>query len=374
MVDGWKIMADIINGLFGVDPAQYQQQQQLAQASANMKLAQMDPLQARKFSVMQAGTDLGNLGMNLLGIQDPMMQKATMAKQLASQFDLTTSDGLKQYAQALAQQGAPDLAQMAFARSQEVEKTTLSNRKLTAETEKIELSAAQEEKLRKELAALGPMATEKDIINVVSRYGSPDKILSVLTGSLDRRARIAAASAGEGGVGQAGPVGKAGAYRDINGMVHGVGEMKIVNEEFRGAEKLMQTLNDITATDVKNAKSFVDWTERGSTAKAFASSKTLQAQSKIAASQLMQQIESLPKGSASDADMRAAMKNFPGYSDPAALAEWVNETKIKLQRSLTRLSDQFGLRTNITSSGKIDLKAQPASATNDEDLIAKHLK
>jgi len=107
-------MADIVNGLFGIDPAQYQQQQQLAQASANMKLAQLDPLQARKYSIMQAGTDLGNVGMGLLGIQDPMLAKATELKQIASQFNTTTPKGLEQLAAAVAQK-YPQEAQQAIA-------------------------------------------------------------------------------------------------------------------------------------------------------------------------------------------------------------------------------------------------------------------
>lgn len=89
----------------------------------------------------------------------------------------------------------------------------------------------------------------------------------------------------------------------------------------------------------------------------------------------MQQIESLPPGSASDADMRAAMKNFPGYGDPDALAEWINSTKAKLQRSLGRLSDQFGFKPTVTSSGNIDLKTKPAASAvsaSDMDLITKY--
>ena len=109
--------------------------------------------------------------------------------------------------------------------------------------------------------------------------------------------------------------------------------------------------------------------------KSFATKKTLTAQSKIALSQLMQQIESLPPGSASDADMRAAMKNFPGYSDPDALASWINDTKAKLQRNLGRISDQFAFKQTVASSGNIDIKAKPAAAgvsTSDMDLINKY--
>lgn len=113
-------MAEIINGLFGIDPAQYQQQQLVKQSNANMQLAQMDPLQARRYALMQAGTDIGNAGMGLLGIQDPMLQQATELKQIASQFDTTTPKGLIQLAQAIKDK-YPQQAQQAVAAAQKMQ-------------------------------------------------------------------------------------------------------------------------------------------------------------------------------------------------------------------------------------------------------------
>jgi acyl-CoA-binding protein len=205
-------MADnsIVQGLFGINPEMYQQQQNQLLNTQATQFAELDPFQKANFGLYKGGSQLGNLGATLMGNQDPMLAKATMAKQLAGQFDLTSADGLKQYADALAKNGAPDLAQMAFARSQEVEKTALGNRKLTAETNKMELSAVQEEKLRSELAALGPNASEQAVISVVSKYGSPDAILKVLTASQDRKAMMAlrASNASNAGIGALSPAQK----------------------------------------------------------------------------------------------------------------------------------------------------------------------
>ena len=110
-------MASILQGLFGVDPAQYEQQQaQLADTRA-LQFAKLDPMQQAQYGIY-GGT--AAIGRGLLGGEDPILQKATMAKQLATQFDITTPKGLQEYANALAQQGAPDLAQMAIARAQEM--------------------------------------------------------------------------------------------------------------------------------------------------------------------------------------------------------------------------------------------------------------
>ena len=113
-------MAQIVQGLFGVDPAQYQQQQQIQQANANIQLAQMDPLQRATYGLMQGGTQLGNVGMGLLGVQDPMLQQATELKQIASQFDTTTPNGLMQLAQTIKDK-YPQQAQQAVAAAQKMQ-------------------------------------------------------------------------------------------------------------------------------------------------------------------------------------------------------------------------------------------------------------
>lgn len=108
----------IVQGLFGIDPTLYEQQQaQLADTRA-LQFAKLDPMQQAQYGIYKGAAGIGQ---NLLGSQDPILQKATMAKQLASQFDVTSPQGLQQYANALAQQGAPDLAQMAMARAQEMQ-------------------------------------------------------------------------------------------------------------------------------------------------------------------------------------------------------------------------------------------------------------
>lgn len=115
-------MADnsIVQGLFGIDPTQYAQQQQATQNAQALQFAGLDPMQQAQYGAFRGGQMVGNAGVTLLGGQDPVLQKATMAKQLANQFDLTSPLGLKGYATALAQNGAPDLAQMAMARAQEM--------------------------------------------------------------------------------------------------------------------------------------------------------------------------------------------------------------------------------------------------------------
>lgn len=364
-------MADnIVGNLFGVDPAALQRQQQMTDTANAYRYAQLDPMQQAKMAQYQGGAGLGRAVGGLLGMEDPELAKASMAKKLANQFDITTPAGLRQYAQALAQNGAPDLATMAAAEADKREQSGLGLQKTKADISVQERKVSQDEKLREALSQLPDNATDAQYLQVFRQFGSPDQQARAIEAAMARRAK--GAGEGGGGVGAPGPVGKSGAYRDITGQVLGPTEMKTVRSEFETNQRLLNTLNNVSATDVKDAESYVDWTTKAE-AKALANKSTLNAQSKIAASQLLEQIGQLPPGSASDADMRAAMKSFPGYSNPEALAEWVNRTKERLQFHIGRTSDQFGFKPTVTATAPIDLskKASKPGSSRDNPIVLK---
>jgi len=187
-------MADnIVGGLFGVDPQQLMQQRQEMDARNAFRFAQLDPLAQAKMSIYQGSAGLGRGVSGLLG-GDPEMEKASKIQQLAGQFDLSTPQGARDFGRAL-QPFAPVESSKAFTKADAMEQSQLTRQKTQADISKAELSAAQEEKLRSELSALPPTATEQDVIAIVTKYGSPDKILQVLQRSQDvklRRAEIAA--------------------------------------------------------------------------------------------------------------------------------------------------------------------------------------
>jgi hypothetical protein len=194
-------MAEIISGLFGIDPVMLQRQQQALGSQRAFNYANLSGAEQGQYGLYVGGQLAGQAIQGLLGAQDPQMQKASMAKQLASQFDITTAAGLRQYAQALAQNGALDLAQLASVEADKreeaglgLQRTRIGIQKTEGDIAKAELSAANEEKLRAELAALPVNASEQQVIEVVRKYGSPDKILQILQRSQDaklRRAEIA---------------------------------------------------------------------------------------------------------------------------------------------------------------------------------------
>ena len=140
MVDVKMADNSMVGSLFGVDPTQYQQQQALLQSNQNMQLAQLDPMQSARYSLMQGGSQLGNVGAQLLGIQDPQLQQATELKQIASQYDTTTPQGLMALAQAV-QSKYPQQAQRAVEAAQKMQLNYATiNQKMSEKIKQVGLS------------------------------------------------------------------------------------------------------------------------------------------------------------------------------------------------------------------------------------------
>jgi hypothetical protein len=198
-------MADnIVSGLFGLDPAQYQmqqRQQRQQEFARDFQSVQLSPMEQSKLAILQGTRAFGRGVGQLLGGEDPQLQKVSAIKQLSSQFDLTSPVGMRDFARSLQAQ-FPQEAMLAAKRADEMETSGLGRQKTQADIErtqglvaKEELAAGKEEQLRTELANLPPNATEAQVIEVVRKYGSPDKILQILQRSEDaklRRAEIAA--------------------------------------------------------------------------------------------------------------------------------------------------------------------------------------
>lgn len=188
---------DIVGGLFGVNPTQYQQQQQAREFSQDYQMANLTPLQQSEMAIKQGARAFGRGVGGLMGMEDPELAKASQIKQIASQFDLSSPDGLRQLGNAI-KEFAPQEAMQAIAAADEREKSSLGIQKTKADITKAELSAANEEKLRAELsAAVARGAQDNEIISIVSKYGSADKILQELSRKQDRADARAAKGAGK---------------------------------------------------------------------------------------------------------------------------------------------------------------------------------
>jgi hypothetical protein len=108
-------VADIVNSLFGVDPAALQQQRSVMDSNQAFRFAQLSPMERATMSIYQGGAGLGRAATQLLG-GDEQLNRATQIRQLASQFDFSDPDSIDQFAQqvsALNPQIAAEAAQRA---------------------------------------------------------------------------------------------------------------------------------------------------------------------------------------------------------------------------------------------------------------------
>ena len=167
----------IMGGLFGITPEGYQQQQNQQALRQAAELAQLDPMARARTGIMYGANRL----VGALGGQDPQLQKISAIQALGKQFDITSPEGLMQAASAIKNQ-YPDVA---LGLTQSAQELGLAR----AKTQKETFSLSQETKLRDELSRLPPDATQEQILGVVTRYGSPDRVLAALQASSDRSAQ-----------------------------------------------------------------------------------------------------------------------------------------------------------------------------------------
>jgi hypothetical protein len=161
-------MAEIVGGLFGVSPEQLMRQRQTTDANNAFRFAQLSPMERAQMAIYQGGAGLGRGLQGLLG-GDPELERVSQIKQLSSQFDLSTPQGARQFAQAL-QPFAPAEAMQAVREADRMEQAGLGRQKTAAETTLAEaktqaalrekVPAADEEskriRLNQLMAQLGP--------------------------------------------------------------------------------------------------------------------------------------------------------------------------------------------------------------------------
>jgi hypothetical protein len=196
-------MATIVEGLFGLTPEMYGQQQRTSALSEGIRLAQLDPA-ARGQALIYAGArGLGDVAGGALGAEDPQLRLISTRNSITQQIDQNNPESIMKGAQMLAQagdqQGAMALAQ--YARQAQSEMALAQQRRASEQSSlataaKTQLSVKQEEDLRSELSKLGPDATQDQVIGVLTKYGPPEKVLAALTAAQSRAEATQARTAG----------------------------------------------------------------------------------------------------------------------------------------------------------------------------------
>jgi hypothetical protein len=191
-------MASEILGLF-TSPEQYRAQQQQQDEQQALQYAGMNPFARSEYSAYLAGGQIGRGLSSLFGMEDPQLRKISMRQQMltgaggAPRINLNDPNSMLRAANVAQEQGDPEFAQYLIGAANDLAKNIADMRSKSATAAKTELSIAQEEKLREELGSLGPTPTNEQVLAVVSKYGSPEKIMGVLqatqTAQANREAR-----------------------------------------------------------------------------------------------------------------------------------------------------------------------------------------
>ena len=186
-------MANIVPSLFGLSPEQYGEQRDTQSLNRGIALAHMDPGAAARATLYSGVDQLGRGIAGAMGIEDPQLRLISARNSIAQQIDQTNPESILQGAQMLAQagdqQGAMSLAQ--YARQAQSEMALMQQRRAAEQSSlataaKTQLSVDQEIKLRDELSKLPQGATQDDVLAVLTKYGSPDRVIAALTASASR--------------------------------------------------------------------------------------------------------------------------------------------------------------------------------------------
>lgn len=176
-------------GLFGPNMGDEEMSRQLLEQRA-MQFAQMPQSQRLASMGYKAGSQLGSSIAGLFGVDttDPLVKRARRLEQLRSQVDTTTPEGLRQLA-TLLQQEDPETALKAVQMAQQMELQGAKIRGEEAKATRAQQEVEREDNLRNALATLPEGATDKDIRKALMKFGSADKLLTVLTSEADRAAQ-----------------------------------------------------------------------------------------------------------------------------------------------------------------------------------------
>lgn len=161
---------------------------------------------------------------------------------------------------------------------------------------------------------------------------------------------------------------KKGNFISTNGTPFTPTEVRKDREVLTGAALLKKALNNINPTDVQATDTLLgDVTQGG--LKGFLAkqvlpkgAETLSAQNKVNASGVMQILNNLPPGPASDKDIAQARSTFPGYGNAKALQDWIDNTNAMLDQKFATYQDKYG---SMKWYGNTDPMQPKSSATGD---------
>lgn len=179
--------------------------------------------------------------------------------------------------------------------------------------------------------------------------------------------------AGEGeGMGE-GRFNKKGDYIAPGGVFIGKTEVAKDREIINAANELRQGLQQLKPADIKATETILGDVTQSGVKKYLASqlgNPALAAQAKVNASAVMQTLQNLPPGPASDKDIMQAKSSFPGYGNAKDLQDWVDDTTARLERKIASANSKYGSENWYGAQGISSKTTPPPAAGNQQDQEA----
>jgi hypothetical protein len=220
-----------------------------------------------------------------------------------------------------------------------------------------------------------PTESQKDYAVAVQQgyKGSFMDYLRDVKNMREQRVRI---SVGGGGGGNVGPMGgqggfdKKGNFISTNGAIFTPVEIRKDREEVGSLINALQSINKISKEDVAASDTILGNVSEGGfkgyVAKQAGLDQVIAAQNKINAAGVMQILNNLPPGPASDKDIAMARSSFPGYGNAKALQSWIDNTNNVLTQKVGNYEQKYGgmtwygnanpMQTNTQSGGDFKIK------------------
>jgi hypothetical protein len=202
----------------------------------------------------------------------------------------------------------------------------------------------------------------------------------------ERPIRISVGGGGTTAFGEQGAFDKKGNFIAPSGALFTPTEIRKDREEVGSLINALQSVQKISKADVAASDTILGNVSEGGikgyVAKQAGLDKVVAAQNKINAAGVMQILNNLPPGPASDKDIQMARSSFPGYGNAKALQSWIDNTNTMLSQKVGNYEQKYGSmnwygNANPMQSTKLSPQDQEALAwanSNPKDPRSQAIK
>lgn len=352
-------MAEIVQGLFGVSPELFKQQQDAQFKAQALAEANLSPQQQRYYQMSIMGRDVGRAIGGLLGAEDPQLARQTKENQLLQQVQSSLSpedmqDPYKLSAavyQAAMQANMPELANHAYQNMQVARSQAISEGKDVALTTKA-YSEAQKALKEKENVVTPENQAEAIVLNMYIKQQGPEQgALAFAEWKTANKRKVAEGSNPSIFPTKAPSGTEIGTTDDKGNLILKTGEfipkdeMTVYRNEQNAALGLIDTINGLDNTTIDKAFGFPDVTQNAAF-RLTANPDLVGAQTQVNALKIKDTLANLLalKGPTSDKDMAAVLSTFPAYeASPKVMKQWMVKAKAAALAFTNKRALKYGL-------------------------------